>query len=128
VMQHRMGGVVKQIAAIEEWNDLYAVRKDAIVEFVDLLVNTFQSELRVLALLQKNNAFDDVIVIDDLAVLTMNDLTAPLFVRVVNARVVGTPGTRRLGCRQSAKSACFADLAKTNLRTLDYRRDVFDPQ
>ena len=40
VMQHGMGGVVEQVAAIEERYDFDAVGKDAIVEFVDLLVDT----------------------------------------------------------------------------------------
>src|ERR1700735_1335799 len=42
VMQNRVRGVVKQIASIKEWNDLYARRQDEFVEFVNFLMNAAQ--------------------------------------------------------------------------------------
>src|ERR1700733_12603209 len=60
VMQHRVRGVVKKIAAVEKGYDLYAWRKNAVVELVDLLVDAFKCELRVVAFLQKDDTFDDI--------------------------------------------------------------------
>ena len=51
-MQHRVGGVVEKVAAVEEGYKLYARRQDARVEFVDLFVNPCQSKLGVVALLE----------------------------------------------------------------------------
>ena len=48
-----MGGVVEQIAAVEEGNDLDAGREDAVVEFVDLFVDAFEDVVGVGALLQR---------------------------------------------------------------------------
>ena len=60
VMQHRVGGVVEKVAAVQEGDKLYTRRKDARIEFVDLFVNPCQSKLGVVALLQSYDSFDDI--------------------------------------------------------------------
>ena len=42
VVQHGVGGVVQQVAAIEERNDLHARRQDVVVQFFDLRVDAFE--------------------------------------------------------------------------------------
>ncbi len=69
-MQHRVRGVVKEVAAIQKRDDLDALGKYPGVEFVDLFVNTFKGELRVVPFLKSNDAFDDVRIINDLSVLS----------------------------------------------------------
>ena len=46
VVEHGVGGVVQQVAAIEKGNDLDAGRKDVVVEFGDLLVDAFERRRR----------------------------------------------------------------------------------
>ena len=46
IVQHGVRGVVHQVAAIEIGNDLHTVRKNLLVQFVDLGVNAFQSGSR----------------------------------------------------------------------------------
>jgi hypothetical protein len=61
-------GVVEQVAAVEEGNDLDAGGQDVVVELFDLGVDAFEGGVGVVALLQQDDAFDDVVVVDELAV------------------------------------------------------------
>ena len=74
VVQHRMGGVVQQIAAVEVRNDLHAGRQDVLVQLLHLVVDGLQRRVRIRALAQQHDAFHHVVVVDDLAVLPMNRL------------------------------------------------------
>ncbi len=81
-MQYRVGRVVKKLAAIEERDDLDAGGKDMVVEFVDLLVDALKRGVGVVAFLQEDDAFNDVVVVDELPVLVVDGLLAAGFVRV----------------------------------------------
>src|ERR1700744_2402441 len=116
---------MEQIAAVEEWNDLDSARKNAVVEFVDLLVNSFKGKLRVFALLQQHNPFDHIGIVENLAILTIDDLLLSLFFLVVNTWVGGTPRVRLFGHRHCTEAARFADLTESNLRSLYDRSNVF---
>src|ERR1700691_2471571 len=71
VVQHRVQGVMKQIAAVEHWNDLHTLGQDVIVELVHLLVNPFERGALFGPLAHQHAALDDVAVIDNDAVRTM---------------------------------------------------------
>ena len=53
VVQHRVGGVVHQIAAVDERNDLHAGRQNVVVQLLDLRVKPFQRRLRIGAFAQR---------------------------------------------------------------------------
>src|ERR1700729_3581364 len=65
---------MQQIAAIQERDDLPSRRQDLRIELVDLLVDTNQGGIGVVALLQQDDAFDHIVVIKDLVVLQPNGL------------------------------------------------------
>src|SRR5260370_26280896 len=67
-----MGCVVNQIAAIEEWNNLYTFGKDVVIQFAHLGFNASERRIRVRALLQQRDAIDYVRVINELPVHTMD--------------------------------------------------------
>ena len=48
------------------------LRQDVLVEFLNLGADTCDGSVRVLTLLQQDDAFNDVRIIDDLAVFTMD--------------------------------------------------------
>src|ERR1700761_1978256 len=75
IMQNGVGGVMQEVAAIEERNDLDPRGQNLIVEFFDLGVNALQSRIRIIPLLQENDALDHIVIVDHLAVLTMNGFT-----------------------------------------------------
>ena len=80
IVQHRVGGVVHQIAAVEERNDLHAGRQDVLVQFLHFLVNGLQRRVGLRAFAQQHDAFHHIVVVDDLAVLPVNrfaDLPQP---------------------------------------------------
>ena len=74
VVQHRVRGVVHQVAAVEKRNDLHARRQDVLVQLLHLLVDGLQRRVGIGALAQQHDAFDHVVVVDDLAVRAMNRL------------------------------------------------------
>ena len=82
-----MGGVTEQVAAIEEGNDLDAGGKDVVVELGDFLVDAFEDSVGVVAFLQQDDAFDSVVVVDELAVLPLDDDWLALFVHLLDAGV-----------------------------------------
>ena len=74
VVQHGVGGVVDQIAAIEERNDLHAGRQDVIVQLLHFFVDRLQRGVGFGAFAQQHDAFHHIVVVDDLAVGAMNRL------------------------------------------------------
>ena len=71
VVQHRVGGVMHQVVAIEIRDDLHSGRQDVIVELVDHGVKAFQHGRRVRAFAEKHDAFDDVVIVLNYAVGAM---------------------------------------------------------
>src|SRR5579883_1324717 len=71
VMQHRVGGVVNEVAAIDERNHLDALGKNRSVQLLDLPVNVLQGLIRLGALSQEHNTRDHVVVVDDTPVRQM---------------------------------------------------------
>src|SRR5580692_7799581 len=60
--------VFDQHGAVEEGNDLYAPWQDARIQFIDLLMNALQDGIGVVPLLQENDAFNRVWIVDDRAI------------------------------------------------------------
>src|ERR1039457_343539 len=69
IVQHCFGGELHQIAAIDERVDRYTGRQDVIVQFRNFLVNTLQCRVCVGILSQQHNTGNDIVVIDDPAIL-----------------------------------------------------------
>ena len=80
----------------------------------------------VVALLQQDDAFDDVVVVDELAIFLLDNGLA-LFVHLLDAGV-GSGGGVGFSDRGCACAAGLADLAEADLGTLDDCSDVFDSQ
>ena len=74
IVQNRVRGVVQQVAAIEERNDLDSRGQNLIVELFDLGVDAHQGRIGIVTLLQQHDALDHIAVVDDLAIHTMNGL------------------------------------------------------
>src|SRR5579872_2734737 len=68
VMQHGVQRVVKQIATIEHRNDLHPLRQNVIVQFLYLLVNSFQCGTLFGPFAHEHAALDNVRLIDNDAV------------------------------------------------------------
>ena len=118
VLEHGVGGVVQQVAAIEKGNDLHAGWKDVVVQFGHLLVDAFEHGVGVLALLQQDDALDDIAVVDQLAILFCDDGGLAVLVNLFDA-AIGAVGGVGLGGRRCAEAAGLADLAQADLRPLD---------
>src|ERR1700680_4717615 len=56
VVQHRVGGQMHQIAAIQVRNDFYAGRQEVLVEKIHFFVKRLQSVIRILPLAQQDNS------------------------------------------------------------------------
>ena len=69
VVKNGFGGEAEEVAAIEEGNDLDARREDVGVEVVDFGVDGFKGAVGVVALLEEDDAFDYVAIVDQLAVV-----------------------------------------------------------
>src|ERR1700749_735941 len=65
---------MQQVAAIQEGDDLHSRRQDLSIELGHLLVDTSQSRIGIVALLEQDDTFDHVVVVDDLVVLQPNGL------------------------------------------------------
>src|SRR5260370_41558634 len=65
-----MRGVVDQFAPIDKRNDLYPFGKKAIIQFPHLCFNADEHWVRVLSLLQQQDAFYDIRDVDKLPILT----------------------------------------------------------
>src|SRR6516164_11006336 len=63
VVQDRVGGEVHQVAAVDEGNQLHALRKNMIVQLLNLFVDAFQYRLSIGSLLQQRNAFRHVVIV-----------------------------------------------------------------
>src|SRR6266404_1569007 len=72
IVQDGPGGIVNQFAAVQKRDDGYPRWKNALAQLFHFLVNRDQSGVRVCALAQQNDAFDNVIVVDDPAVRAVN--------------------------------------------------------
>ena len=72
VVQHGMGGVVHQLAAVDEGNNFHARRQDVIVQLLHFCVNALQRRFRVGALAHGHDAGNHVVVVDDLAVFAVD--------------------------------------------------------
>ncbi len=107
VVEDGGGGEMEEIAAIEERDDLHAGRENVIVEFLHLGVDSLEGGVGVLALLEEDDAFDDVVVVDELAVLAVN---------LLRTHVAGAV----------FRLAGLADLAEADLWTLNDAGDVGD--
>ena len=68
VVQHGVGRVVHQIAAIDERNHLHARGQNGVVQFLHLLVNSLQRRVGVGAFAQQRDAGNHIVVIDELSV------------------------------------------------------------
>ena len=69
VMHHCVQGEMQQIAAIQHGYDFHAGRQDAVVEFVDFLVNRLERRLLLGAFAHQHPALDDIRLVDDAPVL-----------------------------------------------------------
>src|ERR1700722_6746654 len=74
VFKNRMRRQVQQVAAVEEGNYLHTRRQHLLVELLHLGVNAFKRRIRVLTLLQQHNAFHNVVVVDELAIIAPDRL------------------------------------------------------
>ncbi len=72
VVQHGVRGVMHQVAAVEERNDLHAGRQDVIVQFFDLVVNAGQRGVGIGAFAQQHDAFHHIVVVNNLAIGAVN--------------------------------------------------------
>ena len=70
-----MGGVAQKIAAIQKRNDLYTGWENSIIEFVYFIMDSIQREVGIVALLQEDDSFDNIIVVDDLSVRAVDCFT-----------------------------------------------------
>jgi len=68
VFEDGVGGELQQVAAVQEGNDLDSLGKDVVVEFLDLVMDTDEHAVGVVALMQEDYALDDIAVVDELAV------------------------------------------------------------
>ncbi len=68
VVQHGVGGVVHQVAAIEKRHDLHARRQDVVVQLLDFSWIAFSVGSASAPLRKQHDAFHHVVVVDDLAV------------------------------------------------------------
>ena len=64
--------IAHQVRAVEKGNDLYALGQDVFVQFLDFGVNAVEDRIGVVALLQQDDAFHGVGIIDDLSVDAVN--------------------------------------------------------
>ncbi len=74
VVQHGVGGVAEQIAAVEVRNDPDAGRQHVVVDVLNFGVQRQQDGVRFRALADLHDAFHHVVVIDDLAVFAVDGL------------------------------------------------------
>src|SRR5580704_19627811 len=74
IVQNGVRGVMQQIASVEERNDLHSRGKDLIVEFFYLGVDSHQGGVGVIPFLEKDDALDHVVVVDHLAIHTVDGL------------------------------------------------------
>ncbi len=74
VVQNRVRRVAQQVRPVEHVDDLHAGRQDLLVELLDLVVQAHQRRRGVGALAQVDDGVDDVGVVDDLSVGTMDGL------------------------------------------------------
>src|SRR3974390_1161948 len=72
IVEDGVGGVVKEVVAVEKRNHFNAGRQDVVVELVDLDVNGVKGGLGISAFAQEDDARTDVVVIDDHTVFAMN--------------------------------------------------------
>ncbi len=72
IVQHRVRGVVNQIVAVQIRNDLYAGRKDVLIQPLHHGVKIFQHGGRVGALAQKDDALDHIVVVHHRPVRAMD--------------------------------------------------------
>ena len=63
---------VHQLAAIEKRNDLHSRRQNVVIKFFDLLVDTLECRLRGRSFAQQHDARDDIVIVDNLAVVAVN--------------------------------------------------------
>jgi hypothetical protein len=73
-VQHGVRGEVHQVASVEERNDLYALWKNMLVQICHLLVDGIERGIGFGAFPQQHDAFHDVIVVRDLAILAVKGL------------------------------------------------------
>src|SRR5215472_11823607 len=101
IMQNGVGGVMHQVAAIEEGNDLHARRKNPVVQLLNLLMNSLECRIRVGALTQQHDAADDVIIVDNAPVRKMGragELSQPDFRPLLDGRdIFDADGSAVLG-------------------------------
>ncbi len=71
IVQDRVSGEMYQIVAIEIGHDLYSRRENVIVEPLDHRVKAFKHRGCVCSFAEKDNSFDDIIVVIDYTVGTM---------------------------------------------------------
>ncbi len=74
IVQDGVRGEMHQVAAVEERDDLHAGREDLFVQLVNFVVNGDQGFVGVGALAKQDDAFDDVIIVDNRAVFAVNGL------------------------------------------------------
>src|SRR5215510_1777034 len=72
-----MSGVVNQVAAIQERNDFHSRRENVVVQLLDLGLDRLKRRVRLGALSQQDNSFGHVVVVDNLAIDTVNRLSVP---------------------------------------------------
>ena len=132
VVEDGVRGVVEQVAAVEEGNDLDAGGKHAgvrrvAVQLGDFFVDAFQRGVGVVALMQQDDAFDNVGVVDELAVLLLDGDGPGLVVPLLDAWV-GTRGGIGFVDGGRADAAGLADLAEADFGPLHNGCNVPDAQ
>ena len=71
IVQHSVRREVEQFAAIDKGNKRNALRQDQIVELLDPRVDSLERWLCVGAFLQRDDAADDIVVVDQLSILAV---------------------------------------------------------
>ncbi len=63
VVKHGMRGQVHQVAAVQERDDLYPRRENALVQLLHFFVNGYEGFVRIGALAQQDDSFDRIVAI-----------------------------------------------------------------
>src|ERR1700722_5046211 len=89
IFQDRVRGEMHEIAAVEERGDFHTRREDLVIQLVFFFMDGDEGFVGVSAFAEKDDAFDDVVVVNDSSVRAVNSLP---YLSQTNARALGYGG------------------------------------